>query len=161
MTKTRAQSLKEDFQFTTMLIQHYVQGITDEESVLQLPFEANCLNWVVGHILSRRNSVLEALGQDPVWGEGIQARYHTGSQPIRSVADARPFSLLLEDLMATQQRINAALEGATDVDLDRVVENDRGRKPAREHLEGFHWHETYHLGQLDFLQAYIVSLRGS
>ena len=160
MTKTRAQSLKEDYQFTTMLIQHRVQGITDEESVLQLPFEANCLNWIVGHILSRRNSVLEALGQDPIWAESTQARYRTGSQPVRKVSDARPFSLLLEDLMATQQRINTALEQATDADLDRVVKNDRGTKSVWEHLEGFHWHETYHLGQLELLQAFIASQRG-
>lgn len=159
MTKTKAQALKEDFQFTTLLIQNHIAGISDEESLLQPPFEANCLNWVVGHIISRRNSVLETLGLETLWEEDTQARYFTGSQPITSAVDARPLSLLLQDLEESQKCIEVALENAADTDLERAVENDRGVKPVWEHLEGFHWHETYHLGQLDLLRAFSTSQR--
>jgi hypothetical protein len=41
--------------------------------------------------------------------------------------------------------------------LEKIVVNDRGEKTAAEHLEGFLWHETYHIGQLELLKAYIDS----
>ncbi len=157
MTLPRAQVLIDDYEFNTWLIQRHVDGISDEASLLQLPFEANCLNWILGHIVWRRNSALSTLGLPTLWDEAIVLKYKTDSQPIRSQADARPLSLLLTDLEQTQQSISASLKKATAASLDQVVENDRGTKPVIEHLRGFHWHETYHIGQLDILRAYVVS----
>jgi len=34
-----------------------------------------------------------------------------------------------------------------------------GVKTVTEHLTGFHWHETYHTGQLDILNAFITAQR--
>ena len=159
MTVVRAQALIDAYETNAWLIHRHVDGISDEDSLLQLPFEANCLNWILGHIVHRRNSSLEALGLPPLWDEGISARYKTGSQPIESQADARRFEDLLADLDESQRALTAALEVATDATLDRVAENDRGAMPAIEHLRGFHWHETYHTGQLDILQAFVASKR--
>jgi hypothetical protein len=157
MTLPRAQALQDDYAFNAWLIHRHVDGISDEASLLQLPFEANCLNWILGHIVWRRNSVLSTLGLPTLWDDAIVLKYKTDSQPIRSQAGARPFSLLLTDLDQTQQSISASLQEATDANLDKVVVNDRGSKPVIEHLRGFHWHETYHIGQLDILRAYVVS----
>jgi hypothetical protein len=159
MTVPRAHSLIREYETNTWLIHRHVDGISDEESLLQLPFEANCLNWILGHIIGRRNSSLEALNLPPLWDEEISARYKSGSQPIKSQVDARRFGDLLADLDESQRALAAALEVATDAALDRVVVNDRGAMPAVEHLQGFHWHETYHIGQLDILQAFIASRR--
>jgi hypothetical protein len=51
----------------------------------------------------------------------------------------------------------AALENMPDAELDKVVENDMGTKRVIEHLQGFHWHETYHIGQLDIVRAFVAS----
>jgi hypothetical protein len=159
MAEPRAQAVIEAYETNTWLIHNHVDGISDEESLLQLPFEANCLNWILGHIVSRRNSSLEALGLPGLWDDAITALYHTSSEPIREAAGARRFTDLLADLDRSQQALVGTLAEAADADLDRVVENDRGAKPAVEHLEGFHWHETYHIGQLDILRAFITSKR--
>ncbi len=37
------------------------EGISQADSLVQLPYSANCLNWVVGHIVTNRHSVLKLL----------------------------------------------------------------------------------------------------
>ena len=157
MTASRAQILIDDFETNTWLIHRHVDGVSDEDSLLQLPFQANCLNWILGHIVWRRNSVLSALGLAPLWNESTALKYQTDSKAIKSQADAVPFNDLLADLDQTNQAIIAALKEVTDSSLDEVVKNDRGEKRVIEHLQGFHWHETYHIGQLDILRAFINS----
>ena len=157
MTASRAQILIDDFETNTWLIHRHVDGVSDEDSLLQLPFQANCLNWILGHIVWRRNSVLSALGLAPLWNESTALKYKTDSKAIKSQADAVPFTDLLADLDQTNQAIIAALKEVTDSSLDEVVINDRGEKRVIEHLQGFHWHETYHIGQLDILRAFINS----
>jgi hypothetical protein len=157
MASPRSVAVIDDYEFNTWLIHRQVDGVSDEASLLQLPFEANCLNWILGHIVWRRNTVLSTLGLDPIWDDETVAKYKTDSHPIRYQANARPFSSLILDLDQTQQAISAALQAADDTDLDEMVENDRGLKKVIEHLLGFHWHETYHLGQLEILRAYIDS----
>jgi hypothetical protein len=157
MTLPEAQELIDDYATNTWLIHRHVDGISDADSLRQLPFEANCLNWILGHILWRRNSALAALGLAPLWDAATAAVYATGSAPITGPEAARPFALLLADLDQTQQMLGAALQQATAATLEMVVENDRGKKPVIEHLKGFHWHETYHVGQLDILRAFVGS----
>lgn len=157
MTLSRAKDLIDSYETNTWLIHQHIDGISDAESLLQLPFEANCLNWIVGHIVSRRNSALNALGLPELWGEEISARYRTGSDPVLDAKNARALSDLVADLDRSQETITAALKEAGDDLLDAVVSNDRGVKTAFEHLKGFHWHETYHVGQLDILRAFIQS----
>lgn len=159
MSVPRADEMIDAYQGNTWLIHRLVEGVSDEESVLQPPFEANCLNWIVGHIVHRRNSSLACLGRAPMWGAQTAAKYQTGSPPIRSASAARSFSDLVADLDESQQALELALADAKDEDLDAIVENDRGTKSAIDHLSSFHWHETYHLGQLEILRAFVESQR--
>lgn len=156
---SRAQDFAEQYAFHTSLIQNHIEGVTDTESLLQPPFDANCMNWVLGHIISRRQSSLEALGSEPLWGEQRMRIYITGSDPITSADRAVSFRTLREALQHSNERLRAALEHASAEQLEQLVVNDRGEKSAAEHLEGFLWHETYHIGQLDLLQAFINSTR--
>jgi len=155
MITPRANALIEDYEANTWLIHRHVDGVSDEASLLQPQFQANCLNWVLGHIVWRRNSALETLGLPSVWDESISACYCTGSEPVHTQEGARRFSDLLADLDRSQQALSAALENTSEASLDAVFENEQGAKPVFEHLQGFHWHETYHLGQLDLLRAFI------
>ena len=159
MNDPRSQAFREQYAFQTRLIHHQVDGVTDEESLLQLPFEANCLNWVLGHIIARRHSAIEALGEDPFWSEDWLSRYRTGSAPIQTAEQAIPFQQLLEELDRSMSMLQEGLHTAGTDLLDRAVVNDRGEKAAAEHLDGFLWHETFHIGQLDLLQAFTRSRR--
>ena len=61
-----AQSLSQSYGSTHWLINRLVDGLSNADSLVQPPFEANCLNWVVGHILAGRNEALSYLGAEPI-----------------------------------------------------------------------------------------------
>lgn len=138
MTTAKAQALIQDYEANTWLIHRHSEGLTHEESLLQPPFAANCFNWVLGHIIWRRNSALAALGQVTIWPEDVASRYRSGSEPIREPDGVRKLPRLLEDLDDTQQRIGGALEQVSEEALAEIVETDRGRKAVGEYLRGLH-----------------------
>lgn len=153
MTFPDAHSLGQSYGSTHWLIGKLVDGLSNEDSLVQPPFEANCLNWVLGHILAGRNEALTYLGAEPIWGEAELDRYKTGSPPIVEAAQALPLERLLHDFEESQQRILAALESVTSEELATVVETRFGDRPVGQHVAGLHWHETYHTGQLELLRA--------
>lgn len=159
MATPEARALITDYEGNTWLIGRHTEGISHAESMMQPPFPANCMNWILGHIISRRNSALEVLDQPPLWDQETKRLYQSGSPALTDADEARDFAHLLDDLEQSQKRLARALENVSDEDLARVAETDRGAKPAGEHLAGFHWHETYHLGQLDILRSMILAQR--
>lgn len=54
--------LIESLERNLYIIKVQTQGLTHADSLLQLPFRGNCLNWVVGHIAANRNTMLYFLG---------------------------------------------------------------------------------------------------
>jgi hypothetical protein len=153
MDYPNAQSLGQSYGSTHWLINKLVDGLTHADSLIQPPFEANCLNWVVGHILAGRNEALSFLGAEPIWGEAELARYKTGSPPIVEAEQALPLERLMDDFEESQKRILAALEEVSPEALAAVVDTRFGERPAGQHIAGLHWHETYHTGQLEILRA--------
>lgn len=126
-------------------------GLSHADSLLQpSDAEANCLNWVVGHIIANRHAALTLLGWSPVWPDELIARYQTGSQPVGSRdEDAVEFGELLSDLGRTQEALAAALAGATPALLDAPYSD---RQTIGQRLMGLAWHEAYHAGQTDYLR---------
>jgi uncharacterized protein YciI len=57
------------FDVNGQLIMMQADGLTHADSLLQLPFRGNCLNWVLGHILSNRS--LERLLEDLERSQGL------------------------------------------------------------------------------------------
>ncbi|MGD8857921.1 MAG: hypothetical protein PVG33_16410, partial [Chloroflexota bacterium] len=113
MTHPDAQSLSQSYGSTHWLITKLVDGLSNDDSLVQPPFEANCLNWVLGHILAGRNEALSYLGAELIWDEAELARYKTGSPPITRADQALPLERLLRDFEESQQRIVTALESAS------------------------------------------------
>lgn len=155
-----AETMLDDYEGNSWFINRLCDGLSHEESLIQPGFEANCFNWVMGHIVSRRNSVLEVLGLEPIWSTDIFSLYKTGSDPI-SPENARKLNLLIEDLAESDDLLKDALENVTGEFLEDIVETDRGEKQRLKHLKDFHWHETIHIGQLDMLRALALSRRVS
>jgi hypothetical protein len=149
----QAQKLSESFRGTLWIIDKQTEGITHEQSLLQLPFRANCMNWVIGHLLISRGRVLEALGdsEPAIANEHEMVLYDRSSDPVTEADKATDFDDLMARFRASQARIEKALSQVHQEEWDTL------RNPEREMTLGdwiafLHWHETYHTGQLEILR---------
>lgn len=122
--------------------------LDQEESLFQPPEGANCINWIVGHIVTSRNELLELLGRPPIWDAELRARYGQGSPPVTEagpgVAD---IGKLVADYDATQEPILEALAAITAEELAVKVPWFGGELDKSGAIAGFLFHEAYHVGQ--------------
>jgi uncharacterized damage-inducible protein DinB len=137
------------------IIQRQVAGLSHEDSLLQLPFRGNCLNWVVGHITQSRNKMLKIVGEPTVWTDEQIARYDRESQPVVNGNDAIPFEQILADWKLTHERFIEKLGSMTQDDLllpaPEVIKGIPDWSIS-EFLNFLLWHETYHVGQTEILR---------
>ncbi|HEU4724373.1 MAG TPA: DinB family protein [Candidatus Eisenbacteria bacterium] len=129
------------------------EGITDDEALIQPEPGGNCMNWVIGHILSSREGMLRLLGEPTVLSPEIAERYKRGSAPITKASAAKgdglPFSKLMEALTTSQERL---LRGISKADDAKWSENVPNFGTAREAVHFLHFHEAYHAGQIAILR---------
>jgi hypothetical protein len=137
------------------VLQRQVNGLTHEDSLLQLPFRGNCLNWVIGHLVERRDRMLELLDKPPLLTAEQTIRYQRNSEPITSGDDALPFEKLLADLATAQEQLLGLLSAMSSDDLMVVGKQIVVGPPPQSIGEWLHfliWHETYHTGQTEILR---------
>jgi hypothetical protein len=148
-----AAQLADSFALNTRLIHMQTAGLTHADSLLQPHFRANCLNWIVGHLLVGRNRVLRALGAEPVVAEVEIARYETESEPI---LDKGAGVWTLEDLLAahdrTQERIAETLRSTTPDGLAKELLVGERKTTIGQRVFGLYFHDTYHTGQAELLR---------
>ena len=154
-----AEFIIENYQFHTMLIQRYTDGISHQESEWQLPFPHNCLNWIVGHIAANRSHVLEVVAADHTWMEAVRNRYHQDTPPVTPENPGLDLGNLLAYISESDRRLASRLAEIPEADLDQNFTNYRGQKTLRTHLTGFHWHEAFHIGQVELLRTFIIDRR--
>ncbi|NTU84667.1 MAG: DUF664 domain-containing protein [Chloroflexales bacterium] len=142
------------FNRNVQIIKMQTRDLTHEESLLQLPFRANCMNWVVGHIVSSRNGVLRLLGEEPAIAPEVAARYARDAQPISGLeAAVAPLADLLAALEEGQARLGAALAAAGDEALGREVNLYGGSaRPTRDWIFFLYFHDTFHVGETSVLR---------
>jgi len=148
---TDPQKLIAHFQRTHWIIKEQTKGLTHADTLLTLPFRANTMNWILGHIADGRNGILKTLGELPALDEAQASRYERDSEPVASAEGAVPLETLLTAIDESQTRIVTALEKATMADLDAIY-NEKHQFSVGDRLAFLHWHETYHLGQLEILR---------
>jgi hypothetical protein len=134
------------------IIHRQLADISQAESLLQLPFQGNCLNWVVGHILGARGDGLILMNLPGTLSEAEEKIYGYGSDPLTDPAKACDLGDLMNRLDEALARVIAGLESQTPADLNREVRNWRGLVPLIEALSFVQWHESYHTGQLELLR---------
>jgi len=135
------------------IIKQQCDGLTHADSVLQLPFRGNCLNWVLGHIADNRNGMLRQLGIEPILSEAQCKRYGYGSEPVCGDADDLiPLEELLQLLQVSQDRLAPALEALTEEQLAAEVDTFMGSKPLGYFLFFLYFHDTYHTGTTEQLR---------
>lgn len=145
--------LIDGFSLNTRLIKLQTVGLSHAESLIQTPYNINCMNWVLGHIAVNRDSVMGLIGAESLLSEAETLRYKTESDPIiEDGPHVLQLEKLLEVLSTGQNKIAAALEALSEVDLLEEIQVGERMMPLGTRLYGFYFHDTYHTGQIDLLR---------
>ncbi|MDX1415017.1 MAG: DinB family protein [Candidatus Promineifilaceae bacterium] len=147
---SQQEELIESFGTTYWLIGKFSDGMSHEDSVATPSFRTNSFNWVFGHILVSRDRALTLLGKETTLTAEERTLYETGSGPL-SPESAVKLNRLLTALDASQERISKGLSAASDEDLAAIFDESRN-VTVGSRIAGLHWHETYHVGQLEILR---------
>ena len=146
-----AEHVNKIFERGWWVIQRQTKDVTHGESLLQPEFRANCMNWVLGHLLFERQLVLEMLGIEPVPGKESTERYAYDSEPITSEsAGIIELNELLSYLEESGKRIAKGFSKLDDSKWTAEID-EKGTK-MWERVEFLAWHEGYHVGQLELLR---------
>lgn len=139
------------FKTNHWVLTQQTDGLTHDDSLLQLPFRGNCLNWVLGHIMVSREGALALLGIAGTWTDEEIARYKYDSEPIVAADDAGilPFDRLLADFERSQKQL---ADGFAEISELQLAEKDENGRTVAERLLFIAWHEGYHLGQTEYLR---------
>jgi uncharacterized damage-inducible protein DinB len=148
-----ANDLIDAFARNVNIVKMQTKDLAHEDSLRQLPFHGNCLNWVLGHIAENRDHILELLGEPPQIGE-LGTRYKRGSDPLTDAGDG---TLRLEELLAwldrAQERIAAALGKMDEAALSREITTGNNRTTTvAQRVFFLYFHETYHVGQTELFR---------
>ena len=143
------------YEFSYAALKRNLDGVTQEESMV-MPPAGNCLNWVLGHLVTARGLVLNLAGGAPVMPEDAAQTYRRGSGqlgPNDKVLDMGTLRGLLSD---SQQQLVAALEAMSDETLALPVPEQFRRPPLTgsigDSLARLCLHEGYHNGQIGLLR---------
>lgn len=132
-----------------------VDGLTQEESLIQPGPGGNCLNWVVGHLVCIYGQALPLLGQEPVMEKSVLKQYDRGAPPLSDPAEALEIQELMTAWDEATRRIDAGLAGLTAEALDRPAPNSPSGNPnetVRSLVTTFLFHQAYHGGQTGILR---------
>lgn len=149
MLTLSADQLAAEFGRNVGVIHRHIDDITQAESLIQPPFQHNCLNWVLGHIMQNRDDLLKLLGAQPVLNAAEADRYRRGAEAVTAAAPAVvDFARLRQLLDEQQQRLAVAFaNSAADAMSRKVGDNTLG-----ETMRVLYFHEAYHTGQIDILR---------
>lgn len=146
--------LAASYQRNIRVLKMQTEGMTHDQSLVQLPFRGNCMNWIVGHIVTNRNNVLKLLEASDKIGEIDVSRYQRESDPITVESEGViPLGTLLEMLDRSQEHLDGLLEQISDEQLERKVAFfGNTEMSVSEWLLFFYFHDTYHTGQTEILR---------
>ncbi len=138
------------------LIGRQMDGISHAETLIELPFRGNRLNWVLGHIAEHRDWMLRAMDCTTLMPANHAMLYRRGSEPITD-ADAVDIEILMDYLNRAKTCITTQLESATEDFLnetpsDGILMESHRERTRFQRLQGLLWHETYHIGQMELLR---------
>jgi len=135
------------------ILQSQMEGLTQKESLIQPQPGGNCLNWVLGHLAVNLVEIIEVLeGELPEVLPELN-RYRIGTEPIRGEEEGvLPLKDLITSYALLTNHIIDRLGQMSDDDFDEEIDFWQG-KSRRGYVAFFYFfHNTYHLGQLEFLR---------
>ncbi|MEX0826250.1 MAG: DinB family protein [Acidimicrobiia bacterium] len=142
------------FKRNVQIVEAQAAGLTHEDSLMQSPYNVNCFNFVVGHIVTSRNALFRNIDGEGLWSsdDGLE-RYRREADPIHEDGEGVwKLPDLLEALRVTQAKIEGRIGAATPEYLAEEIEVE-GRSASRDARILFaYFHDTYHTGQTDILR---------
>lgn len=150
--------LMTQFGYNEYALRTNTADMNHQQSCIQPAPAGNCINWIVGHILSTRNKVLQLVDQKPIWSSDEAGWYATGSKPIVDPESALPFDRMFKDLATSQTRI---MEGLRKIGAEGLAKNVppemAGDKKVTvgNYLAGLAFHEAYHAGQTGIIRRLV------
>ncbi len=136
---------------TAFVVNAQLDGLSHEDCLLQLPFRGNCANWVLGHIVSSRSSMIKQITGQTYWNDEADALYKFGSEPITDGEHALHLDRLREELQNSAGALKTAVAGASQEQLDAIWNEER-KTSLLDFLLFMTWHESYHAGQFEYLR---------
>ena len=92
------EQLIDGFSLNLRLIKLQTAGLSHADSLIQTPYNINCMNWVLGHIAVNRDNVMRLIGAEPLLRETEIQRYKTESDPVTNDG---PDVMQLESILVT------------------------------------------------------------
>lgn len=140
-------------EFSDRIIKMRTEGLTHADTMKQLTFPANCMNWNLGHILVFRDVYLGAIDGISAADPAEYAIYGAGSEPLTDSSKAMPLETLIERLDESSERIKAVLLSLQSDRLNEMYESHSGPQLLDDYLLFYIVvHEALHLGQLEILR---------
>ena len=150
MPVPRAENMITMLKTNASVIKMQLDDLTDAHLLLQPDMRGNCANWVLGHIVDNRSSIIYRMTGEYFWSDNDRALYKFDSDPITSTDDPHlSMERLLADYEATGKIILDLLENITDARLDEMFNE---RSTLNQSVHWLIWHESYHMGQFEYLR---------
>ncbi|MGH1517708.1 hypothetical protein [Chryseobacterium sp. JK1] len=118
-----------------------IESITNEESMIFPNGEANCMNWILGHIIYIRNAFLNVLGEESIWDKEKFSCYNRGEIPLNRKDELISFEDLKSYLQQSQDKLITKLSSLESFDSEKIKD-----------ISALSLHEIYHSGQLGYLR---------
>lgn len=147
--------LRDSARIIHSIVHRNLEGITQEESLIQPQPAGNCMNWVVGHLIYVYDEILPLLEQKPVLGKDSLKRYRRGASPLQNAAEALPLTELLAAWDKACERLDLGLCNLSPEKLEAPAPSSPRNNPnetIRSLLGVVCFHQAYHAGQLGILR---------
>ena len=140
------------FEVLRDIVQEQTNDITEEESLLQPVNGGNCMRWVVGHLCTNLEAMLNTLGGDGV-GDDRLARFDRGSEALKG---DEPEILSLKELLSIYAGLHDRVIDRLNAMPPEQFDENIGT-PERPRTRGYMalfllFHHSYHSGQLELLR---------
>ena len=140
------------------MIRINLDGVSHEDSLRTAGENGNCINWILGHIVTYRGRVVEKLGGSQFLSSDEVDLYSRGSAGISAmtngVADLSKLSSLLEESMKSLRDL---IREMTAEQLAESVGAESFPVPVKDTSLGawlnfMQLHEAYHAGQIGIVR---------
>ena len=151
MTRPSAETCADLYTMNFKAIRALCRDLTEDEARRRPDGRQNPALWMVGHVATYRFVALAVLGASSPRGAGLEALF---GKDVRSDPASWPaLADVLGDLEVLQPLHVDRIRELGDAAFEPLVTTPTGSQlPA---ILFFHFHESYHLGQLGYLRTWL------
>jgi len=139
---------------STQMLAKCCNGLSEQEWGRQPNDCANCMKWIVGHLVWARSRAIALLGSQ--WERSWQAQFARGEKPC----DPALYPAPAEMLAAWQEAADVLAAALETVSEERLAEPVKQPSPSFDgKISGMvsflAFHEAYHVGQAAYLRRWL------